>query len=94
MKQENGLPLANLFDDDAASIVIELEAHEASRFEWRVGVPLPTHQHLNYTVQTEFELPSEFDSMTVAVGLTQRNLAESRRRFASRDVRASQVHPA
>lgn len=59
MKQENGLPLlANLSDDDAASIVIELEAHQASRFEWRVSVPLPTHQHLNYTVQTEFELPS------------------------------------
>ena len=58
MNQENAFPLGDAPDDDARSIVIELEAHDASRFEWRVGVPLPAHEHLNYTVQAEFELPS------------------------------------
>ena len=29
-----------------------------SRFEWRVAVPLPVHEYLNYTVQADFELPS------------------------------------
>lgn len=58
MNQENAFPLGDTPDDDARSIVIELEAHDVSRFEWRVAVPLPAHEHLNYTVQTEFELPS------------------------------------
>jgi hypothetical protein len=58
MNQENAFPLGNSPDDDARSIVIEFEAHDVSRFEWRVAVPLPAHEHLNYTVQAEFELPS------------------------------------
>ncbi len=58
MNQVNGLPLAHRSELDAASIVIELEAHDASRLGWRVGVPLATHQNLNYRVQTEFGLPS------------------------------------
>jgi hypothetical protein len=58
MNQENALPLGDTPDDDARPIVIELEAHDASRFEWRVGVPLLAREHLNYTVQAEFELPS------------------------------------
>ena len=58
MDEENAFPLGDTPDDDARSIVIELEAHDASRFEWRVAVPLPAHEHLNYTVQAEFELPS------------------------------------
>jgi hypothetical protein len=58
MSHESAFPPDNPSDDDARSIMIELEAHDASRFEWRVGVPLPTHQHLDYTVQAEFELPS------------------------------------
>jgi hypothetical protein len=58
MNQENAFPLGDTPDDDARSIVIELEAHDVSRFEWRVAVPLPAHEHLNYSVQAEFELPS------------------------------------
>ena len=55
MNQENTFPLGDNSDDDAHSIVIELEAHDVSRFEWRVAVPLPAREHLNYTVQAEFE---------------------------------------
>ena len=51
MNQENAFPLGDTPDDDACSIVIELEAHDMSRFEWRVDVPLPAHENLNYTVQ-------------------------------------------
>ena len=58
MNRENAFPLGDNSDDDAHSIVIELEAHDVSRFEWRVAVPLPAREHLNYTVQAEFELPS------------------------------------
>ena len=57
MTQENTFPVEDP-NDDARSIAIELEAHDASRFEWRVVIPLPAHQHLKYTVQAEFELPS------------------------------------
>lgn len=32
--------------------------HDASRFEWRVVVPLPSDDRLEYSVETEFELPS------------------------------------
>ena len=58
MNQENAFPLGDTPDDDAHSIAIELEAHDVSRFEWCVAVPLPSHEPLKYTVQTEFELPS------------------------------------
>ena len=58
MTQENALPLGDTPDDDAHSIAIELEAHDVSRFEWCVAVPLPAHERLKYTVQAEFELPS------------------------------------
>jgi hypothetical protein len=58
MNRENAFPLGDNSDDEAHSIVIELEAHDVSRFEWRVAVPLPAREHLNYTVQAEFELPS------------------------------------
>ena len=58
MNQENAFSLGNSPDDDSLSIVIEFEAHDVSRFEWRVAVPLPAREHLNYTVQAEFELPS------------------------------------
>jgi hypothetical protein len=58
MNRDNAFSLGNTSDDGADSIVIELEAHDASRFEWRVAIPLPTHQHLSYSVQAEFELPS------------------------------------
>ena len=58
MNQENAFPLGNAPFEDERSIVIELEAHDMSRFEWRVAVPLPVHEYLNYTVQAEFELPS------------------------------------
>src|SRR5262245_49509328 len=58
MNHESAFPPDNPSDDDARSIVIKLEAHDASRFEWRVGVPLPMHPHSDYTVQAEFELPS------------------------------------
>jgi hypothetical protein len=44
--------------DHGHSIVIELEAHDVSRFEWCVAVPLPAHEPLKYTVQAEFDLPS------------------------------------
>ena len=57
MNQENAFPLGDT-DEDARSIVIELEAHDVSRFEWCVAVPLPAHEPLKYTVQAEFELPS------------------------------------
>ena len=33
MTQENVFPLGDTLDDDARSIVIELEAHDVSRFE-------------------------------------------------------------
>jgi hypothetical protein len=56
MNQTNALSLADTPDDDAESITIELEAHDVSRFEWRVAVPLPVQEKLNYTVQAEFEL--------------------------------------
>ena len=56
MTQESALPAT--VDDDANSIAIELEAHDVSRFEWCVAVPLPAHEPLKYTVQAEFELPS------------------------------------
>ena len=58
MTQEKALPLEDTADDDANSITIELEAHDVSRFEWCVAVPLPAHEPLKYTVQAEFELPS------------------------------------
>ncbi|HEU4677913.1 MAG TPA: hypothetical protein VFS35_00235 [Terrimicrobiaceae bacterium] len=58
MNQDNAFSLGNTSDDGADSIVIELEAHDASRFEWRVAIPSPAHQHLSYSVQAEFELPS------------------------------------
>jgi hypothetical protein len=58
MNQENAFPLGDTPDDDAHSIAIELEAHDVSRFEWCVAVPLPSHEPLKYTVQAEFELPS------------------------------------
>jgi hypothetical protein len=58
MNQENAFPLGDTLDDDGRSIVIELEAHDVSRFEWCVAVPLPAHEPLKYTVQAEFELPS------------------------------------
>ena len=58
MNQENAFPLGDTPDEDARSIVIELEAHDVSRFEWCVAVPLPAHEPLKYTVQAEFELPS------------------------------------
>ena len=58
MNQENAFPLGAPAFEDERSIVIELEAHDMSRFEWRVAVPLPVHDYLNYTVQADFELPS------------------------------------
>jgi hypothetical protein len=58
MNQENAFPLGDTLDDGARSIVIELEAHDASRFEWSVAIPLSAHEHLNYTFHAEFELPS------------------------------------
>ena len=58
MNQENAFPLGDAPFEDERSIVIELEAHDMSRFEWRVAVPLPAQEQLNYTVQAEFELPS------------------------------------
>ena len=58
MTQENALPLGDTPDDDAHSITIELEAHDVSRFEWCVAVPLPAQESLKYTVEAEFELPS------------------------------------
>ena len=36
MNQENAFPLGATPDEDAHSIVIELETHDMSRFEWRV----------------------------------------------------------
>ena len=41
MNQENAFPLGDNSDDDVHSIVIELEAHDVSRFERRVAVPCP-----------------------------------------------------
>jgi hypothetical protein len=58
MNQENAFPLGTPALEDERSIAIELEAHDMSRFEWRVAVPLPVHDYLNYTVQADFELPS------------------------------------
>ena len=58
MNQENAFPLGDTPADDPRSIVIELEAHDVSRFEWCVAVPLPAHEPLKYTVQAKFELPS------------------------------------
>jgi hypothetical protein len=58
MNQENAFPLGVPALEDERSIVIEFEAHDMSRFEWRVAVPLPVHDYLNYTVQADFELPS------------------------------------
>jgi hypothetical protein len=46
MNQENAFPLGDTPDADARSIVIELEAHDASRFEWRIAVPLLAHEQL------------------------------------------------
>ena len=40
MTQENALPLEDTAGD-AQPIAIEREAHDVSRFEWRVAVPLP-----------------------------------------------------
>ena len=51
MSQENAFPLGDASFEDEHSIVIELEAHDMSRFEWRVAVPLPVHEYLNHTVQ-------------------------------------------
>ena len=53
MTQENALPLGDTPADEARSIVIELEAHDVSRFEWCVALPLPAHEPLKYTVQSE-----------------------------------------
>jgi hypothetical protein len=55
---QDAFPLGDNPVEEAHSIVIELEAHDVSRFEWRVAVPLPAHERLNYTVEAEFELPS------------------------------------
>ena len=52
---EDAFRLGDTPDEGVPSTVIELEAHDVSRFEWRVAVPLPTHEHLKYTVQAEFE---------------------------------------
>ena len=43
MTQENTLPLEDTAGG-AQSIAIEREAHDVSRFEWRVAVPLPAQE--------------------------------------------------
>lgn len=50
--------LKALLEPDASSISVEIRVHDASRFEWRAAVPLPAEGRLDYSVKTEFELPS------------------------------------
>ena len=39
-------------------ISVEVGIHDASQFEWRVGLPIPRRGRLKYSVDAEFELPS------------------------------------
>ena len=58
MSPADDAQLKELLEPDALSISVEIAVHDASRFEWRVAVPLPADGRLEYSVETEFELPS------------------------------------
>jgi hypothetical protein len=39
-------------------VLVDIRIHDASRFEWRVAIPLPRHGRSEYVIDAEFELPS------------------------------------
>src|ERR1700687_1259579 len=42
--------------DDAPEL--QVSVHDSSRFEWQVGVPIPGAGTIPYSIETEFEIPS------------------------------------
>lgn len=51
-------PADGLLSAGEAPLEAEIDVHDASRFEWRVAVPVPESGRLEYSVEAEFELPS------------------------------------
>jgi hypothetical protein len=48
----------DLLPGESNAVLVEVGVHDISRFEWRVGIPVPSHGRSEYTVDAEFELPS------------------------------------
>ncbi|HEY5743691.1 MAG TPA: hypothetical protein VIS99_14245 [Terrimicrobiaceae bacterium] len=51
MFHESALSIGESPDQDARSLGVEIDAHDISRFEWRIIIPLPAHKVLKYTIE-------------------------------------------
>jgi hypothetical protein len=50
---------------------VRVRIHDASRFEWTTVIPIPEHGRRHYTIEVEFELPSNAVSWTTPWELLQ-----------------------